>query len=296
MTTCPGGTTLLKGPERQEVIFARALILGFHADNSSEYINHRVASLLEKLRIELTKSRARQSNDNALVESKNGSIVRKHLGYAHIASRFGYRAHPEIERAVLEPATVPAVELARLSVDIVDTKPDSLLWNAHIQRYHYLGHRLLPGAQLRYFVRTAGHIIALLGFGASAWKTKPRDEFIGWTSAQRSRNLHLIVNNARFLIPPWVRCPNLASRILALTSRRLPQDWHARYAYRPVLLETFVEKPRFAGTCYRAANWQYLGDTQGRGKLDQCHRNAKPIKSIWVYPFSTDFRPHLCNA
>jgi hypothetical protein len=207
-----------------------------------------------------------------------------------------YRAHPEIERAVLEPATVPAVELARLSVDIVNTKPDSLLWNAYIQRYHYLGHQLLPGAQLHYFVRTAGHIIALLGFGASAWKTQPRDEFIGWTSAQRSRNLHLIVNNARFLILPWVRCPNLASRILALTSRRLPQDWHARYAYRPVLLETFVEKPRFAGTCYRAANWQYLGDTQGRGKLDQWHRNAKPIKSIWVYPLSSDFRPHLCNA
>jgi transposase InsO family protein len=99
------------------------VILGFHADNGSEYINRRVARLLDKLRIELTKSRARQSNDNALVESKNGSIVRKHLGYAHIASRFGYRAHPEIERAVLEPATVPAVELARLSVDIVDTKP-----------------------------------------------------------------------------------------------------------------------------------------------------------------------------
>jgi hypothetical protein len=138
--------------------------------------------------------------------------------------------------------------------------------------------------------------VALLGFGASAWKTQPRDQDIGWTSEQRRRNLHLIVNNARFLIVPWVHCKNLASRILAMITRRLSDDWHARYAYRPVLLETFVEKPRFAGTCYKAANWQYLGDTQGRGKLDTLHRNAQPIKSIWIYPLRSDFRTHLCAA
>jgi hypothetical protein len=92
--------------------------------------------------------------------------------------------------------------------------------------------------------------------------------------------LHLVVNNARFLILPWINCRNLASRILALVTRRLPQDWYARYAYRPVPLETFVEKPRFAGTCYKAANWQYLCDTPGRGELDTLHRYAQPIKSI----------------
>jgi hypothetical protein len=107
--------------------------------------------------------------------------------------------------------------------------------------------------------------------------------------------LHLIVNNARFLILPWIRCKNLASRILALTAKRLPDDWHARYAYRPVLLETFVEKPRFTGTCYKAANWQHLGDTRGRGKLDTLHRNAQPIKSIWIYPLAQNFQRHLCN-
>jgi hypothetical protein len=206
-----------------------------------------------------------------------------------------YRAHPEIERAVLEPTIVPAVDLARLTVDLVGVKPDSWLWNAYIQRYHYLGHQLLPGAQLRYFVRAAGEVIALLGFGASAWKTQPRDQFIGWTSEQRQRNLHLIVNNARFLILPWLKCHNLASRVLALISRRLADDWHTRYAYRPLLLETFVEKPRFAGTCYKAANWQYLGDTQGRGKLDTFNLYSEPIKSIWVYPLIRDFRQHLCN-
>lgn len=207
-----------------------------------------------------------------------------------------YRAYPEIEGAVLEPASVPVVDLARLSVDLVGTKRDSLLWNAYIQRHHYLGHQLLPGAQLRYFVRAADQVIALLSFGASAWKTQPRDEFIGWTHEERARNLHLIVNNARFLILPWIKCCNLASHILARISRRLAHDWHTHYAYRPVLLETFVEKPRFAGTCYKAANWQYLGDTRGRGKLDRLHHNVKPLKSIWVYPLVANFRRHLCNG
>jgi hypothetical protein len=207
-----------------------------------------------------------------------------------------YRSYPHIEQAVLEPAAIPSIDLATLTVDPVLGRADSLLWNAYIQRHHYLGHQLMPGAQLRYFVRAAGHIVAALGFGASAWKVKPRDQVIGWTKDQRQRNLHLIVNNARFLILPWIRCKNLASRILALVSRRLPDDWQSRYAYRPVLLETFVEKPRFTGTCYKAANWQHLGDTQGRGKLDVLHRNAQPIKSIWIYPLSRDFQRHLCTG
>jgi hypothetical protein len=212
------------------------------------------------------------------------------------AKPISYRQYPDIEQAVLEPTTAPRVDLARLRVDPVLHKRDSLLWNAYIQRHHYLGHQLMPGAQLRYFVRAEGHIVAALGFGASAWKVKPRDQAIGWTCDQRRRHLHLIVNNARFLILPWIQCPNLASRTLALISRRLADDWQARYAYRPVLLETFVEKPRFTGTCYKAANWQYLGDTQGRGKLDTLHRYSQPIKSIWIYPLAHDFRRHLCNA
>lgn len=212
------------------------------------------------------------------------------------AKPLAYRAHPHIESAIVAPAIVPAVDLSHLTVELVGTKRDSLLWNAYIQRYHYLGHQLIPGAQLRYFVRAAGELVAMLSFGASAWKTRPRDEFIGWSAEQRQRNLHLIVNNARFLILPWIRCRNLASRILGLISRRLSQDWQLRYAYRPVLVETFVEKPRFTGTCYKAANWLYLGDTQGRGKLDTLHRHAAPIKSIWVHPLARDFRHHLCNG
>ena len=203
---------------------------------------------------------------------------------------------PLIDTLVREPAILPVVDLARLTVDVVVQRHDSQLWNAYIAHYRYLGHKPLPGAQLRYVVRAEGTIIALLGFGAAAWKTHPRDASIGWSAARRQRNLYLIVNNARFLILPWIRHKNLASRILAIVSRRLADDWQARYGYRPVLLETFVEKPRFAGTCYRAANWQYLGDTQGRGKLDIFHRHDQPIKSLWIYQLTRDFRKQLRNC
>lgn len=202
----------------------------------------------------------------------------------------------QLERMIAEPQALPSIDLSRIRVEPVRNRPQSRLWNAYIDRYHYLGHQPLPGAQLRYFVSCGGDIIAALGFGASAWKTKPRDAFIGWTTEQRGRNLHLVVNNARFLILPWVRMKNLASSILARIVHRLADDWALQYAYRPVLLETFVEKPRFTGTCYKAANWQYLGDTQGRGKLDTLHQNGKPIKSIWVYPLTRHFRQQLCHG
>jgi Domain of unknown function (DUF4338) len=218
------------------------------------------------------------------------------LPAAKKAKPLSYKVPPELEQAVLEPMVLPSLDCAPLTVDLVHKRAESLLWNAYVERHHYLGHQLLPGAQLRYFARVAGEVIALLSFGASAWKTKPRDEFIGWTHEQRQRNLHLVVNNARFLILPWIRSYNLASRILAMISRRVSEDWHAHYAYRPVLLETFVEKQRFTGTCYKAANWQCVGETQGRGKLDTLNLYMEPVKSIWVYPLVRDFRQHLCNA
>jgi hypothetical protein len=105
-----------------------------------------------------------------------------------------------------------------------------------------------------------------------------RDRLIGWSSTQRQRNLHLVLNNDRFLLLPWVRCPNLASRVLGLVCRRLAADWFSRYGYRPVLLETFVQLPRFTGTAYRAANWRYVGLTKGRGKLEKLHQVILPQK------------------
>jgi len=185
--------------------------------------------------------------------------------------------------------------LGDLCLELVTDRPQSQLWNEYIDRYHYLGYRPLPGAQLRYLARSNGRVLALLGFAAAAWKTAPRDRFIGWTAQQREGRLHLVVNNARFLVLPWVRCPNLASRILSMATRRLAEDWLQRYAYCPVLLETFVETLRFRGTCYKAANWIYLGDTQGRGKLDVEKKYALPIKAIWVLPLVRNFRRHLCD-
>ncbi len=112
----------------------------------------------------------------------------------------------------------------------------------------------------------------------------------------REKNLHLVVNNARFLILPWVQSKNLASRILSLVSKQIASDWEERYNYRPVLLETFVEKKRFYGTCYKAANWICVGDTQGRGKLDVKNEYKLPVKSIWLHPLRRDFRRLLCEG
>lgn len=187
----------------------------------------------------------------------------------------------------------PANALTPLQFCPVTSRAHSRLWNEYIHRYHYLGYKTLPGAQLRYFVTSGEAILALLGFGASAWQAAPRDDYIGWSHDQRQQNLHRVVNNARFLILPWVQSKNLASMILAMAARRLPGDWESRYHYRPVLLETFVEKDRFAGTAYKAANWVHVGQTKGRGKLGPAGKQSVPIKDLWLYPLSKNFRSVL---
>lgn len=196
-----------------------------------------------------------------------------------------------------EPAErleVPVKSLTDLRLEVVG-RGDSALWNEYIDRYHYLGYKPLPGAQLRYFAYAGQRPVALLGFGAAAWQTAPRDEWIGWSHIERQRNLKAVVNNARFLILPWVRVQSLGSKLLSMAARRLADDWAARYRYRPVLLETFVEAGRFAGTCYRAANWSCVGQTQGRGKLGDHRLGQVPIKTVWVYPLSKGFRGQLCR-
>ena len=164
-----------------------------------------------------------------------------------------------------------------------------------MERYHYLGYTLLPGAQIRYLITAGKQIVALTGFSAAAWQTAPRDEFIGWNHEQRKKNLSLITNNARFLILPWVRSKNLASRILSLTARGLPDEWQEKYNIRPVLLESFVQKDQFSGTCYKAANWINVGQTKGRGKLGPAGKISVPIKDIWLYPLAKKFRLLLKN-
>jgi hypothetical protein len=193
-----------------------------------------------------------------------------------------------------EAVSLPAGALGKLFFCPVNTPDDSKLWNELIERYHYLGYKPLPGAQIRYLVFGNSHLLlAALGFGAAAWTVAPRDRFIGWAAQQRKHNLHLVVNNARFLILPWVTSHNLASRILAGIARQLPHDWQERYSYKPVLLETFVEQKRFRGTCYRAANWTHVGQTQGRGKLDRQNLYSVPVKDIFLYSLDKHFRQTL---
>jgi hypothetical protein len=211
------------------------------------------------------------------------------------------RAKAAIRKIKFTPATdpqdsilCPVNQLPYLQLQMVN-KTNSFLWNEYIERYHYLGYTPLPGAQLRYFITANGQILALTGFGAAAWQTSPRDKFIGWDHEQRKRNLHLIVNNARFLILPWVQSKNLASKILALHARQLPYDWENKYNIRPVLMESFVEKNRFAGTCYKAANWCNVGQTKGRGKLGPPGKISVPIKDVWLYPLNKNFRALLKN-
>ncbi len=185
-------------------------------------------------------------------------------------------------------------DISMLKLKIVAGRIESRLWNEYVNRYHYLGYKTLPGAQLRYFIEADEKmIVGLLGFGAAAWKIAPRDNLIGWNDIKRMQNLHLIVNNSRFLIFPWINCKNLASKILSMVTKRLANDWAKRYAYRPLLLETFVEKEKFNGISYKAANWKLIGQTQGRGKLDKKREFSVPVKDIYIYPLSQKYRQLL---
>jgi hypothetical protein len=191
------------------------------------------------------------------------------------------------------PLTLPAHQLHPLSLVLARTRPERLLYRQIMVQHHYLGYCPMAGAQLRYLLFNGFRLLGGLGFGASAWSLADRDRLIGWSSPQRQRNLHLVLNNHRFLLLPWVRCPNLASRVLGLVCRRLAADWFSHYGYRPVLLETFVQLPRFTGTAYRAANWRYVGLTKGRGKLEKHHQAVLPQKAIFLYPLRPDFKEIL---
>ena len=169
---------------------------------------------------------------------------------------------------------------------------------ACLDRYHYLGYRSSVGQNLQYWILDRRERpLACVVLGAAAWQCAPRDQWIGWSALERARHLGAVVNNTRFLLLPWVRVPHLASSILALVSRRMRHDWQAKYQQSIWLLETFVDRQRFAGTCYRAADWIYLGQTKGRGR----HRPgsqplATSIKDIYVWPLHRDFRRHLTAA
>lgn len=163
-----------------------------------------------------------------------------------------------------------------------------------LEQYHYLGFDRNIGENLKYLVYSQqGKLLACLLFGSAAWACAPRDQFIGWNSASRRNHLIYTTNNTRFLILPWVKVPHLASHILGLIVRRIAADWQEKYGHPLYLLETFVEKERFKGTCYKAANWIYVGETTGRSRNDRYSNLQVPIKDIYLYPLGKHFREVL---
>lgn len=189
--------------------------------------------------------------------------------------------------------------IAPIRLELASSPEDRQLWKAYVQTYHYLGYRQPVGAHLRYFVVSEPRqqrLGCLLFSASAAWALAPRDKWIGWEDSQRKKLLHLLLCQDRFLIFPWVHVPNLASRTLSLATDQVADDWLRAFGYRPLLIETFVDPTHFAGTCYQAANWHYLGHTQGRGRLAPDNEVRKSKKDIYVYPLQPDWQPRLTTA
>jgi hypothetical protein len=166
--------------------------------------------------------------------------------------------------------------------------------NALIAQHHYLGYRQPVGEHLKYLVAARGRPIGCFLWSSAPRHLAPRDTFIGWSPAERKRNIRLVAYQTRFLILPWVRVPHLASHLLARMAGQLSRDWQAVYAHPIYFTETFVDPERNRGTCYRAANWTALGLTKGRGKDDQTHQQNRSLKLLFGYPLVREFRRHLC--
>jgi hypothetical protein len=192
-----------------------------------------------------------------------------------------------------DPLTGRLKEFLPIDVKMIRGSPQEALSNSLVHQYHYLGYRQTVGPCLKYMAYIENRPIACLSWGAAAWKVACRDQFIGWSPSTRSNNLFLIVNNTRFLIFPWVRIPYLASHLLSQNIKVVASDWCRWYHYAPVLLETFVDSERFFGTSYRAANWLWVGRTQGRGKNDRDHQSVLSVKEVFLYPLKKAFREIL---
>lgn len=174
---------------------------------------------------------------------------------------------------------------------------DEKCFDHYLARHHYLGFNRTVGENIKYLVRDRqGRELACLLFGAAAWKTAPRDQFIGWEHQGRESNLQLITNNTRFLILPWIEVPHLASHLLGLVTRRLSGDWQEKYGHPIQLVETFVERGLYKGTCYRAANWILVGQTKGRSRQDRYTTMKVPVKDVYLCPLTPSFREALCHV
>lgn len=191
----------------------------------------------------------------------------------------------------------PLVSMAKeIQVRRVQGAAEADLFKELIGRYHYLGYQQARGGQMNYLAWYGDRPVAGLSFGPAALRVAARDQFIGWSDPQRQAGLPWVVNNDRFLILPWVQVPGLASFVLSRCLRRLPSDWQQVYRQDLALAETFIEKDRFTGCGYAAANWRWVGESSGRGRNDRSHQAALPIKTVWLSALRGDFRRILCPS
>lgn len=182
-----------------------------------------------------------------------------------------------------------------IQVSLVQGSQPAGLFKGLVGVYHYLGYQQAQGGQVKYLAKYRDRPVACLSFGPAAFRVALRDQFIGWSSQQRQERLPWVVNNDRFLVLPWVKVAHLASFVLSRCLRRLRSDWQHLYHQDLALAETFIQKDRFQGHCYAAANWICIGESCGRGRNDRFHQEALPIKTIWVYALGREFRQVLCS-
>jgi hypothetical protein len=194
------------------------------------------------------------------------------------------------------PLAVSLSELGALQVQQVRRTPEEALFNSLIQQHHYLGYSRPVGESLKYLISAGARPVACLAWSSAPRHLGSRDRYIGWGQQARLKNIRLLAYNTRFLILPWVRVAHLASHILGRMARMISADWQRLYAHPIYFLETFIDPQRFRGTCYRAANWIYLGDTTGRGKDAPTYEPNRSIKQILGYPLTPDFRQRLSRV
>ena len=194
------------------------------------------------------------------------------------------------------PLVGPLSEAGRVGLEVVQGKDRSRLWNEYVDRYHDLGYRQPMGCVLRYFIQSQAGLLGCLLMAGAAKAIRARDQWIGWDRPRRQQNLPWVINNTRLLIFPWVRLGHLGSHVLGQLARRVRQDWHQRWGYGPLVMESFVDPGKFLGTCYRAAGWMELGRTTGRGlqRADALYESTP--KRIYVKALADDFRERLCGG
>lgn len=211
---------------------------------------------------------------------------------------------PQIEKKHKTRVHIPkyTFDETQLTGDIKEYEPIKLViaqpgdelkrWRAYVDQYHMLGDKWVFGSRLQYFIKSGEIELGCIQFSASAWSLKSREELIGWTVDDRKARLNLIINNSRYLIFPWINIKNLASKALSLAVKRIQTDWLRIYCYAPVMLETFVDLQFFKGTCYKAANWIYLGETVGAGRQSG-KKDTVSRKAIYIYPLQDDYKEVL---